>query len=75
MKLNKLITKIKKYIKKKSLSSRKQEKIKEIIEKLTQKKATLKQEIKACDKKSQKQKLQKEFEAVCKLLKKAKKQF
>ena len=73
MKLNKIINKFKKYLKKKNLSLGKQEKIKEIIGKLSLKKAKLKQEIKSCNMKTQKEKLQKEFEGVSKLLKKSKK--
>lgn len=71
--LTKIIDKIKKYVKIEDLSQIKQEKIQEIVEKLSLKKAQLKQDIKVCEDKLHKEKLEKEFETVSKLLKKSKK--
>lgn len=72
MKISKIIVKIKKYLADDSLAQTKQEKIIEIIEKLSIKKAKLRQDIKACDRKSQKEELRKEYEAISKLLNKSK---
>ncbi len=73
MKISKFLNKIKKYLKDKSLAQTKQDKIKEIIDKLSIKKAQLKQEIKDSDSALKKEKNQKEFKAISKLLKKSKK--
>jgi len=73
MKLSKIISKIKKYLKNESLAQTKQDKIKEIIEKLSLKKTQLKLDIKDCDTKLQKEKIKKELEAISNLLKKSKK--
>ncbi len=73
MSLNKLISKIKKYLKQDNLSASKQEKVKEILEELYIKKEKIKKEIKACDNKCEKEKLQEKLEAVIKLIKKSKK--
>jgi len=73
MKLSKIISKIKKYLKNESLALTKQEKIKEIIEKLSLKKAQLKQDMKTLDSEQEKEKMQKELDAISKLLKKSKK--
>ncbi|MDY0233959.1 MAG: EscE/YscE/SsaE family type III secretion system needle protein co-chaperone [Sulfurimonas sp.] len=73
MKLNKIISKIKKYLKNEDLALTKQEKIKEIIEKLSLKKAQLKQDMKTLETEQEREKMQKEFDAISKLLKKSKK--
>lgn len=73
MKLSKILGKIKKYIEYNSLAQTKKEKIQEIIQKLSLKKAQLKQEIKSCDTELEKEKMRKELEAISKLLKKSKK--
>ncbi|MDD2449673.1 MAG: hypothetical protein PHS42_04780 [Sulfurimonas sp.] len=73
MKLSKIISKIKKYLKNESLALTKQEKIKEIIEKLSLKKAQLKQDMKTLETEQEKEKMQKELNAISKLLKKSKK--
>jgi len=73
MKLIKLVSKIKTYIADDGLAQKKQEKIQEIIEKLSLKKAQLKQDIKTCETEMQKEEMHKELEAISTLLKKSKK--
>ncbi|EQB39360.1 hypothetical protein M947_07825 [Sulfurimonas hongkongensis] len=72
MKLSKIVSKIKKYLEDENLTHTKQEKIEDIIEKLSLKKIQLKQDIKSCDTQLQKEKMQKELEAISTLLKKSK---
>lgn len=72
MKLSKIIIKIKEYLADESLAQTKQEKIKEIIEKLSLKKTQLKQDIKSCETDLEKEKIEKELKAISKLLKKSK---
>ncbi|MCK9490617.1 MAG: hypothetical protein M0Q24_00895 [Sulfurimonas sp.] len=69
MKLSKIVSKIKKYLADDRLAKSKQEKIQEIIEKLSLKKTQLKQDIKSCETNLQKEKMQKELEAISTLLK------
>jgi len=73
MKLSKIVNKIKKYLADTSLAQKKQDKIQEIIEKLSLKKAQLKQDIKACETEMRKEEMQKEFEIISRLLKKSRK--
>ncbi|OCL96742.1 hypothetical protein [Arcobacter porcinus] len=71
MKLNKIIDKIKKFLKKDKLKNSQEEKVLKIIEDLKKKRAKIKQEIREASK-QKKDSFKKELRAVNKLIKKSK---
>ncbi|WP_026804308.1 hypothetical protein ACN2EN_06110 [Aliarcobacter lanthieri] len=75
MKLSKIIDKVKKYLKKEDLKKSQEEKVLKIIEDLKEKRAKIKEEIKALDIKEikKKEELEKKLQAIAKLIKKSEK--
>ena len=73
MKLSKIVSKIKKYIEDDGLAQKKQEKLQEMIEKLSLKKIELKHNMKTCETEMQKEEIHKQLEAIATLLKKSEK--
>ncbi|AXK49088.1 hypothetical protein CRU87_07040 [Aliarcobacter trophiarum LMG 25534] len=73
MKLNKIVSKIKKYLKRDELKSSQERKILSIIEELERKKSKIKAELKSIDKTNIKKRveLEKKYDAVSKVLKKS----